>query len=182
MGDIVASQFGSGVCGDSCGGSISPPSVLHAPVQLVCRYSLLLCTKVLWKALGHPGCGFPFQMITAFFQSSDCSNSFSSAVKARRSPPLRINLVEGESTCRGGYSNQDTESWVLLRSSQVLDGTQGFCLSASGSKPWGPVHPGVKGLTIPAFDFLFVMVFHLTFNRLVRSQVTKTLGTRGSWF
>lgn len=95
LGGIVASQFGSGVCGDSCGGSISSPSVLHAPVQLVCRYSLLLCTKVLWKALGHPGCGFPFQMITAFFQSSDCSNSFSSAVKARRSPPLRINLVEG---------------------------------------------------------------------------------------
>lgn len=47
----------------------SPP----ASAQLVGRCPLLVQVSVLWKALGHPGCAFSFQMVTAFFLSSDCS-------------------------------------------------------------------------------------------------------------
>lgn len=83
----------------------------------------------------------------ALFSSKNPVESFQ--LLFRESTPLRVNLLEGWLLVKGDTATTNTESWVHLRLSQVLDGMQGFCTPASGSKPWGSVHPEVKELTTP---------------------------------
>lgn len=59
----------------------------HSSAQLVGRRSLVLQGSVLWKALGHPGCVFTFQRVTAFFLSSDRS-ILSSSVGGVKEPTI----------------------------------------------------------------------------------------------
>lgn len=66
----------------------------------------------------------------------------------------------------------NTENWVHLRLSQVLDGTQGFSTSASGSKLCRQMGSSwVKELTVPLISSASVCHgFHLTISHFGKNH------------
>lgn len=161
----------------------SVPSVTHG--HSLCAGVLVHSTpQSCGKRLATQVEFFLFKWPQSLLSLSDCSHSLSTSVKAQRSPPLRVNRLEERSTCKGGHSNHKRRELGLSEAVTSSGWDAGLLHLCLRFKALGTSASWAKG-THHAFDFLltrFVMVFHLTFNRLVKSQVIKPLGTRGFSF